>query len=129
VDIDMKIEISNGELLDKLTILEIKQNRIKETNKLFNINKELKYIKQQCLYLLDNFEIKKLYFNLKNINKKLWNIEDHIRLKEKQKIFDKKFIELARSVYITNDKRAAIKKDINILSESSFIEEKSYEPY
>lgn len=125
----MKIEISNGEILDKLTILEIKSNYIKETDKLSNIIKELEYIKQQCLHLLDNIQIKQFYFALKIINKELWNIEDHIRLKEKQKIFDKEFIELARSVYITNDKRAAIKKDINILSESSFIEEKSYEPY
>lgn len=125
----MKIEISNGEILDKLTILEIKHDCIKETNKLSNITKELEYIKQQCLHLLDNIQIKQFYFALKTINKELWNIEDHIRLKEKQKIFDKEFIELARSVYITNDKRATIKKDINILSESSFIEEKSYEPY
>jgi hypothetical protein len=125
----MNIQISNGEILDKLTILEIKYDYIKEINKLSNITKELKYIKKQCSHLLDNLQIKELYFTLKTINKKLWDIEDRIRLKEKQKLFDQEFIHLARSVYITNDIRANIKKDINLLTKSSFIEEKSYEPY
>jgi len=125
----MNIQISNGEVLDKLTILEIKYECIKDINKINNITKEFEYIKEQCLYLLDNIKIQQLYSTLKTINKQLWNIEDSIRLKEKAKLFDQEFIELARSVYKTNDIRAKIKKDINLFTQSFFIEEKSYESY
>jgi len=125
----MNIQISNAEILDKLSILEIKLNKIKDKNKLINIIKELEFIQDNCMYLLKNPLIYNLYQDLQKTNKILWNIENKIRLKEKEKKFDQEFISLARSVYITNDKRAKIKKNINLITESNFIEEKSYEQY
>lgn len=122
----MKIEVSNGEILDKLSILEIKNNKIKDENKLKNIKKEYYYLKNISKELDYS---PKLYDALLDINNKLWDIEDNIRVKEKEAIFDKEFIELARSVYVTNDKRCEIKKQININSKSNFIEEKSYKKY
>tara|TARA_B100001059_G_scaffold48936_1_gene41997 strand:+ start:4232 stop:4603 length:372 start_codon:yes stop_codon:yes gene_type:complete len=122
----MKIEVSNGEILDKLSILEIKNNKIKDENKLKNIKKEYYYLKNISKELDYS---PKLYDELLDINNKLWDIEDNIRVKEKEAIFDKEFIELARSVYVTNDKRCEIKKQININSKSNFIEEKSYKKY
>lgn len=122
----MKIEISHGELIDKLSILEIKSKKITNKSKIENINKELKYLKDICLDLLAIDVVKNLYYQLIEINNKLWTIEDSIREKEKQKKFDQEFIELARQVYFTNDYRAYIKKNINIITKSNFIEEKSY---
>jgi len=125
----MTIEISNGELLDKLSILELKLKSIQDSNKKLNIQKEYDMLIQFATILLSNELVAEQYKKLQEINSKLWNIEDSIRLKEKQKIFDDEFIGLARSVYVTNDKRAAIKKNINLISKSNFIEEKSYEQY
>ena len=119
--------ISIGELIDKITILEIKQIYMTGI-KLKNINKEMKLLKN---ILQDkNLEINTdLIKNLKNINKKLWEIEDNIRIKESNQEFDEEFIKLARSVYIENDKRASIKKEINQKYNSDLIEEKSYKNY
>ena len=119
--------ISIGELIDKITILEIKQIYMTGI-KLKNINKEMKLLKN---ILQDkNLEINiDLIKNLKNINKKLWEIEDNIRIKESNQEFDKEFIKLARSVYIENDKRASIKKEINQKYNSDLVEEKSYKNY
>lgn len=123
----MKIEISNGEIADKLSILQIKKDNIDNENKLKNIIKEFNY--------LYNIVFKELninlddYNNLLIINKKLWDIEDNIRNKERNKEFDLEFIELARLVYITNDERFKIKQLINLKTNSNFIEEKSYEKY
>lgn len=125
----MKVEISNGDLIDKLTILEIKFKKVQSQPKIENISRELKYLQTICSDLLLVDGIQNLYSELIDINNKLWIIEDHIRQKEKQKIFDQEFIELARQVYFTNDHRAQIKKDINMITESNFIEEKSYEQY
>lgn len=125
----MKIEVSNGEILDKLTILNIKLNKINDKTKLVNINNEYLYLLGLCHKLLNDPEINKLFIQLHNINNQLWNIEDRIREKEKLQEFDAVFIDLARKVYITNDLRAKIKKELNIISRSSFIEEKSYEQY
>ena len=125
----MNIEISNGDLIDKLTILEIKKDYITDKIKLQNIYKEYQYIKNCTIELLNYQTIYLLYTKLKQINLQLWQIEDHIRIKEKNKIFDQEFIDLAKKVYMTNDERANIKKQINIDSNSSFIEEKSYEQY
>jgi len=125
----MKVEISNGDLIDKLTILEIKFKKIQSQSKIENISRELKYLQTICYHLLLVDGIQNLYSELIDINNKLWTIEDKIRQKEKQKIFDQEFIELARQVYFTNDHRAQIKKDINMITESNFIEEKSYEEY
>ena len=119
--------ISIGELIDKITILEIKQIYMTGI-KLKNINKEMKLLKN---ILQDkNLEINiDLIKNLKKVNKKLWEIEDNIRIKESNQEFDEEFIKLARSVYIENDKRAFIKKEINQKYNSDLVEEKSYKNY
>ncbi len=122
----MKIEVSNGEILDKLSILEIKMEKIKNKEKLINIKKEYDYLTDESKNINNN---EKLYNELLEINKKLWDIEDNIREKERSKEFDENFIELARAVYFTNDKRAKIKKEINIKTNSNFIEVKSYKKY
>ena len=119
--------ISIGELVDKITILEIKKNKL-QNSKLENVLKELSFLRK--LMAKHQIEITDNLFNqLKEINLKLWNIEDQIRIKEKNKEFDNIFIELARSVYFKNDKRAEIKKRINRLSNSEITEEKSYAEY
>ena len=127
----MKVEISIGELLDKISILEIKLLNIKDKEKSKNVYKELETLNPYFQDLLDEYgiEIKNLYIKLSNINKTLWNIEDDIREKEKVEEFDEEFVELARSVYITNDQRAAVKKEINLLTKSELVEEKSYSDY
>lgn len=125
----MKIEISNGELIDKVIILEIKFQKIQNQSQIENIDRELKYLHAECSDLLLIEGMKNLYSELVDINNKLWLIEDSIRQKEKQKLFDQEFIELARQVYFTNDRRAQIKKQINVTTKSNFIEEKFYETY
>lgn len=125
----MNIEISVGEVLDKLTILSIKKDQIFNINQLVNINNEYHYIYNLCQHLMEDIEIQALYYKLLDINKLLWNIENNIRIKEREKQFDDEFISLARKVYITNDQRSVIKKQINILTSSKFIEEKSYDRY
>tara|TARA_B110000444_G_C18801116_1_gene577511 strand:- start:1221 stop:1607 length:387 start_codon:yes stop_codon:yes gene_type:complete len=126
----IKIPVSVGELADKITILEIKKNKIKDKNKLENINNELKHLsiilaKKVKLDIL----MKKEIASLKKINLILWDIEDDKRKCEKNKKFGPKFIKLARNVYILNDKRAQIKFKINNLSGSNIIEVKSYDEY
>ena len=123
------IPVSNGELIDKYTILLIKQEFINDTNKLKKVEDEINVLKLFVKELIHKYNIEELMNNLKNINKELWNIEDNIRLKEKAQLFDKEFIELARSVYFTNDKRAIIKNNINEKTNSSIFEVKSYEKY
>ncbi len=119
--------ISIGELIDKITILEIKKNKL-QNSKLENVLKELSFLRK----LMEKHQIEitdDLFKQLKDINLILWNIEDQIRIKEKNKEFDNTFIELARSVYFKNDKRAEIKKSINRLSNSEITEEKFYTDY
>ena len=126
----IKIDVSVGEIMDKLTILEIKSEKIQDEAKLANVCKEkdsLLPVIDQPAYQTD--EVKQLVDELKGINLKLWEIEDAIRVKEADKSFDKEFIELARSVYFTNDKRADVKKQINLATGSQLVEEKSYEEY
>jgi len=119
----MKIEVSNGEIVDKLTILEIKADRIKDKEKLKNILAELESLKK----IFNELNVdKKLYIYLLRVNYNLYDIENDIRDKENNKEFDKRFIQLARLIYTLNDSRAKIKKQINIETKSSFIEEKSY---
>ena len=119
--------ISIGELIDKITILEIKKNKL-QNSKLENVLKELSYLRR--LMEKNKIEINDyLFTQLKEINLTLWDIEDQIRIKEKNKEFDNTFIELARSVYFKNDKRAEIKKSINRLSNSEITEEKFYSKY
>jgi len=120
--------ISLGELVDKITILKIKIRNISDPLKLENVRKELK----QLISVLSNAKIPDIYFefqSLENINAELWDIEDKIRIKESKKEFDQEFIKLARSVYVTNDKRAKVKKEINLKVGSDLVEEKSYEQY
>ena len=119
--------VSLGELIDKITILEIKQIHMTGI-KLKNVDKELKLLKK---ILQDkNLEIDiDLINNLKEVNNNLWEIEDNIRIKESNQKFDKEFIQLARSVYKENDKRASIKKEINQKYNSELVEEKSYNNY
>ncbi|MEM7027547.1 MAG: DUF6165 family protein [Pseudomonadota bacterium] len=124
----IKIEISVGELLDKITILEIKSERIEDKAKLININKE-KAVLSTIWASVANNDLVKETEELKTVNESLWEIEDAIRDKERTKQFDEEFIELARAVYITNDKRASIKKVINEKTGSDLIEEKSYQEY
>lgn len=124
----MKIEISIGEIVDRLSILQIKKENINDFEKLENINKEYIYL-HQIVFSYLNIDHDLDYIKLVNINKKLWDIEDKIREKERTKKFDDEFIELARSVYFTNDERSKIKKEINIKYGSKFIEEKSYSSY
>jgi hypothetical protein len=128
----MKVEISDGEILDKLSILEIKLNNITDESKLVNIQKEHDTIKRtvgEPAWYRHVFREYGFYEQLKEINEELWEIEDAIRLKEKSQEFDAVFIQLARQVYQTNDKRAEIKKEINIHTGSELLEEKSYEDY
>lgn len=123
----MRIEVSNGEIIDKLTILQIKLERIKDEQKLKNIRKEYDDLQKKADSVMrrDNPLYKALY----EVNCELWDIEDHIRDLERRKDFGSDFIETARSVYFKNDRRAEIKKEINIVTSSGFTEEKSYEKY
>jgi len=123
----MKIEVSNGEIIDKLTIVQIKLERIKDEAKLKNLRKEYDELKKVSESILSTSDA--LYMALYEVNCELWDIEDHIRDLERNKEFGSDFIETARSVYFKNDKRADLKREINIKTASGFIEEKSYEKY
>jgi hypothetical protein len=123
----MKIEVSNGEIIDKLTIIQIKLERITDEKKLANLQKEYKLLLEASSGILDTSD--DLYKALYNVNCELWDIEDHIRDLERSKDFGNDFIETARSVYFKNDLRSEIKREINIKTSSGLIEEKSYEKY
>ena len=126
----IKIDVSVGEIMDKLSILEIKSEKIDNVEKLLNVRKELdSLLPAVALPTYQTNEVKRLTSELKKVNLRLWEIEDAIRLKESEKCFDEEFIELARSVYFTNDKRAEIKKQINLKTNSGLVEEKSYQDY
>lgn len=129
----MKIEVSNGEIIDKYTILEIKRSKIKDPEKLKNVQHEYNTLTPdvETIYtnVSDKEHLKKLHNDLLEVNKKLWKIEDDIRECEKNKDFGQTFIDLARAVYYTNDDRSEVKKEINLLTGSDLIEEKSYEDY
>lgn len=126
----IKVELSYGEMLDKITILQIKSERMDDADKLKNVKKELNLL--NGLWSSDekhSIDITVEFAALKKINEALWDIEDDIRDKERAKEFDEKFIELARAVYVTNDQRANIKREINVKLGSDLIEEKSYADY
>ena len=127
----MKVEVSNGELMDKLSILELKLKNITDPKKLRNVNTEYNELNPlaQQLFKKHNPTINVLYQKLAEINGKLWIIEDEIRQSERDKDFGPKFVKLARDVYFTNDVRSDLKKEINVLTNSGVIEEKSYEDY
>ncbi len=127
---DIRVSVSAGECLDKITILEIKAVQIKDKAKLVNIKHELKILQDICAETLPKeIDISREMAELKSVNKTLWTIEDDIRNKEFAGEFDQRFIELARSVYVTNDKRAAIKRLLNEKLGSELVEEKSYANY
>ncbi len=126
----VKIDISYGELIDKITILEIKSERITEARKLENIERELTILTEAWRNSgVDQDGIGAERAALKAINENLWDIEDQIRRKEAEQSFDQGFVELARSVYRTNDERSTVKRAINDRFGSSLVEEKSYQPY
>jgi hypothetical protein len=121
------VPLSWGEVLDKITILEIKSERIADPVKCANIATELAALRAIAAPVLD--EAASLISQLRTINESLWEIEDRIRDKEAAASFDREFIELARAVYHTNDERAAVKRRINLALKSGLVEEKSYKPY
>ncbi len=124
---NVSINVSIGEIIDKLSILEIKKEKIKDKEKLSFIEEEYQYLLSICETLDKDY---KPYFNrLYKINTKLWNIENKIRKKESLKEFDDIFIQLARSVYYSNDQRFKVKNEINMLFDSSIKEQKSYQDY
>ena len=126
----INVPISPGELVDKITILEIKKEFIDDINKLKNINNEYELLMQ--IYSNDVSKtdgVDSLKSKLKNINLSLWKIEDDIRDCERDKIFKERFVQLARDVYFTNDKRSKVKLEINLLLNSTLLEEKSYKDY
>ena len=121
--------ISLGELVDKISILIIKQKNITDETKLDHVKKELDFLQKTLMNYVQQEEVNNYLENLININSKLWNIEDDIREWERKKLFDQTFIDLARSVYFTNDERAKVKNDINKTFGSELVEVKSYEEY
>lgn len=126
----IQVPISPGELLDKITILEIKSERMTDEEKLNNVRRELALLNDTWNgRVTPDDTVLRIHAELKRINEALWEIEDDIRDKEKAREFDGRFIELARSVYFTNDKRAAAKKELNGHLGSEIVEEKSYQDY
>ncbi len=123
----MKIEVSNGEIVDKLTIIEIKLKHIKATAKRKNLQTEYEVLNAAVVKIIDKEH--KYYKELLEINQELWDIEDRIRDLERDKDFEKNFVETARAVYFTNDKRSEVKRQINELTGSNLVEEKSYQKY
>lgn len=126
----LHVPVSIGEVIDKITILEIKEERIPDPAKLENIRLELGMLREVVAREIgESAEMKNLHARLKGINEQLWQIEDDIRDKERAKSFDEEFVRLARAVYVTNDQRAAGKREINDLFGSTLVEEKSYAAY
>ena len=129
----MYIEVSNGEVIDKYTILQIKAKHISDAEKLKNVTSEKDVLEKSAMQIYNagsyQLELERLQQDLYNINLTLWNIEDQIREHERMELFNDDFIELARSVYYINDERSVVKKNINILTGSNLVEEKSYEEY
>ncbi len=127
---NIHVPVSPGEVLDKITILEIKSERIADPEKLANVRVELALLQKTWAESIEEDDtIRTLHGQLKEINEALWEIEDDIRDKERAREFDERFIELARAVYFTNDKRSAVKKQLNLHLGSEIIEEKSYQDY
>ena len=127
---ELLVPVSYGELLDKIAILQIKSERMSDPAKLANVRNELSALERTWMaHPAAVQDIVELRARLKAVNERLWTIEDDIRVKEKAQQFDDDFIRLARSVYVQNDERARIKKDINLALGSAYVEEKSYEDY
>jgi len=126
----IQVPVSPGEVLDKITILEIKSERISDADKVANVRRELELLRETWQQTVHQDEtVRRIHAELKSINEALWDIEDDIRDKERVREFDDRFIELARSVYVTNDQRANAKKELNVYLGSEIVEEKSYRDY
>ena len=125
----LKIEVAPGELIDKITILEIKLERIRDEEKVRDVQREYALLTQVADVVLTSPEITALRSELKQINEVLWRIEDDIREQERRQDFGPEFVRLARAVYRTNDDRARVKREINRLLNSTLVEEKAYAPY
>ena len=127
---NIHVPVSPGEVLDKITILEIKSERMSDPEKVANVRVELTILQETWAdFVNEDGVIRALHTQLKEINEALWEIEDYIRDKERAREFDQRFIELARSVYFTNDRRSKIKKELNLHLGSEIVEEKSYQDY
>jgi hypothetical protein len=130
MSVEIKVPVSPGELVDKITILEIKSARMTDPAKLANVRVELALLHDTWrTSAYASQDITSQWAALRTINEKLWDVEDLIRDKERARTFDQEFIDLARAVYVTNDERAAVKRDINTRLGSKIIEEKSYAKY
>jgi hypothetical protein len=126
----IEVPVSVGEVIDKITILEIKSERISDPVKVGNVRDELDALRPLVTGpVFESEEMVRLIDGLRDVNAELWDIEDDIRKEEAAGRFEDRFIELARAVYVTNDKRAALKKAINLATGSDLLEEKSYEDY
>jgi hypothetical protein len=124
------VPVSFGELLDKISILQIKSERMSDEAKLANVRRELSALEKTWMaHPAAGKDVALLRADLKAVNERLWDIEDEVRLKERAQAFDEDFIRLARSVYLENDERARIKKAINLALGSGYVEEKSYQDY
>ncbi len=127
---EIQVPVSFGELLDKISILQIKSERMSDAAKLANVRSELSALEKTWMaHPAAGGDIAQLRVQLRQVNERLWDIEDEIRVKEKAQEFDEEFVRLARSVYFENDERARVKKDINLALGSSYVEEKSYQDY
>jgi hypothetical protein len=123
------IPVSVGELIDKLSILQVKKNKISNEEKLILVNKEFELLYNLSSVYLDSNEIETLYHQLCEVNQKLWDVEDELRILETKKSFESDFIELARKVYFTNDERFRLKNEINLITDSEIREVKEYVKY
>lgn len=127
---NIQVPVSPGEVLDKITILEIKSERMSDPDKVANVRVELALLQKTWADFVNaDAVIKALHEQLKQINETLWEVEDDIRDKERLKEFDEQFIQLARKVYFTNDRRSRVKKELNLHLGSQIVEEKSYQDY
>jgi hypothetical protein len=125
----ISIPVSVGEMIDKLSILQVKKTKIKDDNKLEFINKEFELLYNFSLEYLNGNEIESIYHQLVDVNSSLWDIEDKLRILESEKKFNEDFIKLARNVYFTNDERFRLKNEINLISNSEIREIKDYVKY
>ena len=125
----ISVPVSVGEMIDKLSILQVKKTKVKDETKLEFINKEFELLYNLSSSYLDNVEIESIYHELVKVNSKLWDVEDELRIFERDHKFDDEFVTLARNVYFTNDERFRLKNEINLISNSEIREVKDYVKY
>jgi hypothetical protein len=125
----ISVPVSVGEMIDKLSILQVKKTKIKDELKLEFINKEFELLYNLCSTYLNSFEIETIYHDLVKVNSSLWDVEDKLRVFESEQKFDSEFVSLARKVYFTNDERFRLKNEINLITNSEIREVKDYVKY